>query len=232
MSARDWRDAVLEALRVAVRRRMVADVPVGVLLSGGLDSSLVVALLADEGQIGPQDVQRRASTPRRARAATSSSTPTSSPSTSAPTTSRSSSTPHRMLPAVDAAITAMTEPMVSHDCVAFYLLSEEVAKSVKVVQSGQGADEVFAGYSWYPPLAEVPRAPRRRTPTRGCSPTARTTTCASILEPEWLLARRPEPRVRRRALRPRRAPTTRSTPRCASTRRSCWSTTRSSGSTT
>ena len=40
-----------------------------------------------------QDVQRRASTPRRARAATSSSTPTSSPSTSAPTTSRSSSTP-------------------------------------------------------------------------------------------------------------------------------------------
>ena len=30
--------------------------------------------------------------------------------------------------------------MVSHDCVAFYLLSEEVSKSVKVVQSGQGAD--------------------------------------------------------------------------------------------
>jgi asparagine synthase (glutamine-hydrolysing) len=42
--------------------------------------------------------------------------------------------------------------MVSHDAVAFYLLSEEVAKDIKVVQSGQGADEVFAGYSWYPPL--------------------------------------------------------------------------------
>ena len=52
MTAADWRDAVLEALRIAVRRRMVADVPVGVLLSGGLDSSLVVALLADEGQTG------------------------------------------------------------------------------------------------------------------------------------------------------------------------------------
>src|SRR4029079_6965221 len=36
--AEDWRDALREALRVAVRRRMVADVPVGVLLSGGLDS--------------------------------------------------------------------------------------------------------------------------------------------------------------------------------------------------
>jgi asparagine synthase (glutamine-hydrolysing) len=33
------------------------------------------------------------------------------------------------------------------------LLSREVAKHVKVVQSGQGADEVFAGYHWYPPLA-------------------------------------------------------------------------------
>ena len=35
----------------------------------------------------------------------------------------------------------MSEPMVSHDTVAFYLLSEEVAKQVKVVQSGQGAEE-------------------------------------------------------------------------------------------
>jgi asparagine synthase (glutamine-hydrolysing) len=42
--------------------------------------------------------------------------------------------------------------MVSHDAVAFYLLSEEVARHVKVVQSGQGADEVFAGYHWYPPM--------------------------------------------------------------------------------
>ena len=37
---------------MAVRRRMVADVPVGILLSGGIDSSLIVALLAQEGQRG------------------------------------------------------------------------------------------------------------------------------------------------------------------------------------
>ena len=48
----------------------------------------------------------------------------------------------------------MSEPMVSHDVIGFYLLSERVSKHVKVVQSGQGADEVFAGYHWYPPLAE------------------------------------------------------------------------------
>src|SRR5205085_296545 len=49
-TAADWREAIEAALRLAVRRRLVADVPVGVLLSGGLDSSLIVALLAEEGQ--------------------------------------------------------------------------------------------------------------------------------------------------------------------------------------
>ncbi|TVQ46473.1 MAG: N-acetylglutaminylglutamine amidotransferase, partial [Gammaproteobacteria bacterium] len=51
-------------------------------------------------------------------------------------------------------IAAMSEPMVSHDCIGFYLLSEEVSKHVRVVQSGQGADEIFAGYHWYPPMME------------------------------------------------------------------------------
>ena len=64
--------------------------------------------------------------------------------------------------------------MVSHDCVAFYLLSEDVSKHVKVVQSGQGADEVFAGYDWYPPLAGVPRDAGRRRVRARCSSTGRT----------------------------------------------------------
>lgn len=63
----------------------------------------------------------------------------------------------RVSAALDGAVAAMSEPMTSHDAVAFYLLSEQVAKEVKVVQSGQGADEVFAGYHWYPELAEVTR---------------------------------------------------------------------------
>ena len=49
-SEADWEAATLAALETAVERRMVADVPVGVLLSGGLDSSLIVALLAAAGQ--------------------------------------------------------------------------------------------------------------------------------------------------------------------------------------
>src|ERR1700756_1278188 len=44
-SRQDWQHGLIDALRVAVSRRMVADVPVGVLLSGGIDSSLGVALV-------------------------------------------------------------------------------------------------------------------------------------------------------------------------------------------
>jgi asparagine synthase (glutamine-hydrolysing) len=40
--------------------------------------------------------------------------------------------------------------MFGQDAVAFYLLSEQVSQHIKVVQSGQGADEVFGGYFWYP----------------------------------------------------------------------------------
>src|SRR3990167_9354984 len=47
------------------------------------------------------------------------------------------------------AVDHMAEPMAGQDAVAFYLLSDRVSREVKVVQSGQGADEVFAGYSWY-----------------------------------------------------------------------------------
>jgi len=150
-SERDWEEAVLESLRVSVRRRMVADVEVGVLLSGGVDSSLVVGLLAEQGQqdlrtfsIGfdavggrsgdefvysDQIAERFQTKHLQMRVA-----------------------PDRVLPALDSAVAAMAEPMVSHDVVAFYLLSQEVSKHVRVVQSGQGADEVFAGYHWYPPM--------------------------------------------------------------------------------
>jgi asparagine synthase (glutamine-hydrolysing) len=185
MSADDWREATLEALRLAVRRRMVADVPVGVLLSGGLDSSLVVALLAAEGQVGLKTF----SVGFHATAGESGDEFEYSDLIAehfATDHQQILVDPDRMLPAVDSTIGAMAEPMVSHDCVAFYLLSEEVAKSVKVVQSGQGADEVFAGYSWYPPLASVPRGHAVEAYSRVFTDRPHAE-LADILEPEWLL---------------------------------------------
>lgn len=155
MSERDWQDAVLDLLRIAVERRMVADVPVGVLLSGGLDSSLVVALLAEAGQTGLKTF----SIGFEAAAGES-----GDEFVYSDLIAKHFDTDHQqihvptddILDAVEPAIGAMSEPMVSHDCVAFYLLSREVSRSVTVVQSGQGADEVFAGYDWYPPLDGIP----------------------------------------------------------------------------
>lgn len=152
----DWQDALLDRLRVAVQRRMVADVPVGVLLSGGLDSSLVVALLAELGQPGLATF----SIGFDSRGGESGNEYHYSDIVAA-----AFGTDHhrihidtsRLAPAVPETIAAMNEPMVSHDCVAFYLLSQEVSRSIKVVQTGQGADEILAGYEWYPPLADAPR---------------------------------------------------------------------------
>ena len=153
LSAAEREAQVEEALVRAVRRRMVGDVPVGVLLSGGVDSSLIVGLLARAGQQGLNtfsigfeaangecgdefrysDIIAREFGTQHHRIAISN---------------------KEMLTALPATIAAMSEPMVSYDNIGFYLLSREVSKHVKVVQSGQGADEVFAGYHWYPPLAD------------------------------------------------------------------------------
>jgi asparagine synthase (glutamine-hydrolysing) len=152
----DWEEMTLSALRTAVQRRMVADVPVGVLLSGGIDSSIVVALLAEQGQhglatfsIGFDSVGGESGDEYFYSDLIATTFDTDH--------HRIHIDSSRLLPAVPKTIAAMSEPMVSHDCVAFYLLSQEVSKSVKVVQSGQGADEILAGYDWYPPLANVAR---------------------------------------------------------------------------
>ncbi len=149
----EWLEATRAALVKAVeRRRVIADVPVGVLLSGGLDSSLLVALLAEHGggndlltfsvgfedhpdergsefEFSDQVVERYATRHHKIHVPN-----------------------HEVLDRLPEAIDHMAEPMVGQDAVAFYLLSERVSRHVKVVQSGQGADEVFAGYFWYPQM--------------------------------------------------------------------------------
>lgn len=151
MTEQEWTEAVTEAMLNAVDRRRVADVPVGVLLSGGLDSSLIVALLA---KLGHADVKTFAI------GFDSIGEHRGDEFYYSDLVAKHFATAHEQiridgreaLQHLPHAIQAMSEPMVSHDAVAFYLLSREVAKRVTVVQSGQGADEVFGGYSWYPSL--------------------------------------------------------------------------------
>jgi len=147
----EWKALLHDALRTAVRRRLVADVPVGVLLSGGVDSSLIVGLLSELGQhglntfsIGFEAVNGEVGDEFRY----------------SDIVARQFGTVHHkirvgadeMLDQLPACIGAMAEPMVSHDNIGFFLLSRMVSQHVRVVQSGQGADEVFGGYDWYPPL--------------------------------------------------------------------------------
>ncbi len=184
-SERDWQDALVDALRTAVERRMVADVPVGVLLSGGIDSSLVVGLLAEAGQTGLQTFSIGFD---------SAGGESGDEFEFSDVVAKHFDTDHhrihidsaKLLPGIDGAVAAMNEPMVSHDCVAFYLLSEEVARSVKVVQSGQGADEILAGYDWYPPLRDVPReqSVERYAEVFFDRPFGE---LADLLQPQWLI---------------------------------------------
>jgi asparagine synthase (glutamine-hydrolysing) len=153
MTEGHWREAVRDALGKAVERRRVADVPVGVLLSGGLDSSILVALLAGQGQRGLKTFSVGFETVGDVEG---------DEFRYSDLIARRFDTEHhrikvdsaRAIDALPGTIKAMAEPMMSHDAVGFYLLSEEVSKYVKVAQSGQGADEIFGGYHWYPKMMQ------------------------------------------------------------------------------
>src|SRR5580698_5399661 len=121
MSAGEWQEALLAALRVAVKRRMVADVPIGVLLSGGFDSSLIVALLAESGAQGGGGL-KTFSIGFEARGGER-----GDEFEYSDLVAREFGTEHRriaiddahLVPAAQHAIPMMSEPMISHDCVAF-----------------------------------------------------------------------------------------------------------------
>ncbi len=149
----EWQEAIHDSLRQAVKKRIeIADVKVGVLLSGGLDSSLLVALLAEQGvpdlmtfSVGFEDQPEERGNEFEY---------------SDPVAAMYGTRHHKylipnseVLRRLPEAVDAMSEPMFAQDAVAFYLLAEQVSKTVKVVQSGQGADEVFGGYFWYPRMA-------------------------------------------------------------------------------
>jgi asparagine synthase (glutamine-hydrolysing) len=162
-SEAQWLEATREQLTQSVKHRLLAaDVPVGVLLSGGLDSSLLVGLLADQVpdlrtfSIGFEDLGAGA---EKADEFEFSDQIAAHFNTRHHKYSIANS---EVLARLPEAIEQMTEPMVSHDVIAFYLLAERVSKDVKVVMSGQGADEVFGGYFWYPDMNAASGTPLAR----------------------------------------------------------------------
>ncbi|MDQ6816237.1 MAG: asparagine synthase (glutamine-hydrolyzing) [Actinomycetota bacterium] len=139
---------LLERLRDSVRAHLIADVPVGVLLSGGIDSSLITALAAREAGAGLRTFsiafhERTFDESNRAHAV-----------------SEQFGTEHRPLVVEPDAIAllprivaALDEPLGDSSLLPTFLVSELAASEVKVVLTGEGADELFGGYETY--LADV-----------------------------------------------------------------------------
>lgn len=139
---------LVDALERAVRSRLVADVPVGVFLSGGLDSSLVAAIAARYK-------------PRIDTFSMGFGNPSVDESAYAATLAQAAGTTHHaftfdtdsFLTLVPEVAAALDVPLGDQALLPVYWLSREARQHVTVVLTGEGADEIFGGYSYYAPFA-------------------------------------------------------------------------------
>jgi asparagine synthase (glutamine-hydrolysing) len=144
-------EALRTLLRRAVERRLVADVPLGAFLSGGLDSSTVVAFMAD-----------LAGADRVKTYSIGFSDPTFDETSHARAVARHLGTDHHeerldprtLIDTLPAVSDFLDEPLGDASIVPTYLLSRFTRRHVTVALSGDGGDELFAGYpTFYADLA-------------------------------------------------------------------------------
>jgi asparagine synthase (glutamine-hydrolysing) len=146
-------EEIREVLVASVRRQMMGDVPIGVFLSGGLDSTLVAAIAA------------RYYAERGERLATFSVGLETSPDIQAARRAADylGTEHHERLYTPEEAVAVAApvvraiehfDPSLVRSAVPNYLLSEMTARYVKVVLTGEGADELFAGYTYFRDFGE------------------------------------------------------------------------------
>ncbi|MET0247156.1 MAG: XrtA/PEP-CTERM system amidotransferase [Sphingomonas sp.] len=138
---RDLEAELVDRLREAVRSRMIADVPLGAFLSGGVDSSAVVALMAEASRAAVKtctigfDVADHDET-AHARAIAD----------RFATQHRSRTVAADDFALIDTLVDAFDEPFADASALATYRVCELARETVTVALSGDGADEAFAGY--------------------------------------------------------------------------------------
>jgi asparagine synthase (glutamine-hydrolysing) len=153
-------EAVEELRRLvdaAVARRMIADVPVGAFLSGGLDSTTVVTLMS-----------RRSAAPVKTFSVGFGNLINELPYAGA--VARQLNTEHHEIQVdlevgelVDRMAGIFDEPLADSSSIPTYVVSRFAAENVKVVLTGDGGDELFAGYEWwYRPLVKSEQLPTSR----------------------------------------------------------------------
>ncbi len=141
----EWLEGLRERLTLAVRHQMVADVPLGAFLSGGIDSSIVVGLMA-----------QAASEPVRTFTVVFPGWPGLDESRYAREVAERFGTAHTEI-AVDADVAVewprlaacLDEPFADPATLPTWLMARETRRHVTAVLTGEGADELFAGYGWY-----------------------------------------------------------------------------------
>jgi asparagine synthase (glutamine-hydrolysing) len=143
-SLQEWREAVEAKVREAVRLHLIADVPVGAFLSGGIDSSVVVACAAGQTQGQLQTFSMGFNETRF------------SELPAAGQIAKQFSTLHREQVVTPDAVTLLDElvkyydePFADSSAIPTYLVSRLASRHVKVALSGDGGDEAFAGYARY-----------------------------------------------------------------------------------
>jgi asparagine synthase (glutamine-hydrolysing) len=143
-----------ELLRVAVERRLVSDVPLGVLLSGGLDSSAIVAIMAELGvraRTFTVSVRDEPSFDER-RFARVVAERFGSEHTEIEVRADAASLIERLLWFLD-------QPFADSSAVPTYLIAEAAREHVTVALTGDGGDEVFGGYERFAAALLADRIP-------------------------------------------------------------------------
>ncbi|TFG95527.1 MAG: asparagine synthase (glutamine-hydrolyzing), partial [Myxococcales bacterium] len=139
-----WAEDLRERLGRAVRRRLVADVPVGILLSGGIDSSGIAALAA--GSVKPGELRTFSVGFEEA---------SFDESHHAQRVAESIGARHRAIgfradtarAAFAEILTRLDEPLADPSLLPASLLCRAARRDVTVALGGDGADELFAGYA-------------------------------------------------------------------------------------
>jgi asparagine synthase (glutamine-hydrolysing) len=156
---RDWEEELVSLLGLAVKRRLMADVDLGVFLSGGIDSSLIAALAARESSatlmtftVGFDE-------------------PSFDESAEAIQVAAEIGTAHQSsrfsldenVSSLSSIVWALDEPLGDSSLLPTWLLSQHARRNVKVALGGDGGDELFAGYDPFAALGKA-RAYQRLVP--------------------------------------------------------------------
>ncbi|MDO9528061.1 MAG: asparagine synthase (glutamine-hydrolyzing), partial [Syntrophales bacterium] len=140
------KNRLFEVMEDAVKMRMIADVPLGAFLSGGIDSSIIVGLMA-----------RNSSLPIKTYSIGYKDMPMFDETAYAREVAAFHKTDHHefklgsqdVIDAIPDVLNSFDEPFADSSAVPTFVVSRETGRNVKVALSGDGGDELFAGYRMY-----------------------------------------------------------------------------------